>query len=85
MDEELSAIMGELSSKSVMKRKAAIRALKQRLGGSDATMARLALHYVAEHDPCYTVRNVARQAFYKISAPPEGGANWERAFVFQSE
>ncbi len=85
MDEELSIMIGRLSSKSVMKRKAAIKALKQRLGGEGGTMARLALHYVAEHDPCYTVRNVARQAFYKISAPPEGGASWERAFVFQTE
>ncbi len=85
MDEELSMIIGKLSSKRVMQRKAAIKALKARLGGQDGHMARLALHYVAEHDPCYTVRNVARQAFYKVSAPPESGASWERAFVFQSE
>ncbi len=86
MDEEIQEIMGSLSSKSVLKRKEAIKRLKMHLGTPEkGNIARLCLQYVAEHDPCYTVRNIARQAFYRVSEPPEGGASWEKSFVFQSE
>jgi hypothetical protein len=85
MDEDMKSIIGGLSSKSVMVRKEAIRRLKAHLGTENSNIARLCLHYVAEHDPCYTVRNIARQACYKVDEPPEGGASWEKTFVFQSE
>ena len=86
MDEDIKQIMGSLSSKSVLKRKDAIKRLKMHMGApGKGNMARLCLQYVAEHDPCYTVRNIARQAFYRVSEPPEGGASWEKTFVFQTE
>ena len=68
-----------------MERKAAIRELKSHIGKSDGYMARLSLHYVSEHDPSYTVRNIARQAFYKISAPPPTSGTWERVYLFHKE
>jgi hypothetical protein len=85
MKEGISSILGKLSSKSVLERKEAIRRLRQRLSGEDSYMARLALHYVSIHDPCYTVRNIARQAFYRISEPPDSEGCWEKAYLFQKE
>ncbi|MEW6036101.1 MAG: hypothetical protein AB1529_05800 [Candidatus Micrarchaeota archaeon] len=81
---EIPTIIEMLSSKKVLVRKEAIKLLKSRLCSRDAYMARLALHYVSEHDPCYTVRNVARQAFYRISAPPDD-SSWEKHYIFRSE
>lgn len=68
-----------------MERKAAIRELKSRIGQRDAHIARLSLHYVSEHDPCYTVRNIARQAFYSVRIPPPEAGSWERVFLFHKE
>jgi len=84
MDETISTIIERLSSRSVMARKSAIRDLKRHIGRGDSHLARLSLHYVSEHDPCYTVRNIARQAFYAMCAPPPQGA-WEKAFLFHKE
>ncbi len=78
-------ILEKLSSKSVLERKAAIRELRYYLGHHDGYMARLSLHYVSEHDPSYTVRNIARQAFYRVAAGPPDGGSWERAFLFHKE
>ncbi|MFN7991540.1 MAG: hypothetical protein U0R44_05260 [Candidatus Micrarchaeia archaeon] len=85
MDGEIRIILERLSSKSVLERKQAIRELKKHLKTENSHIARLSLHYVSEHDPCYTVRNIARQAFYHISAPPESGAGWEKAYIFRTE
>jgi len=80
----LHLIIQQLSDKSVMTRKKAIARLKAHLHRHDAHLARLCLHYVSVHDPCYTVRNIARQAFYTVGEPPAEG-NWERHRVFHSE
>ncbi|MCI0504039.1 hypothetical protein L0Y65_04980 [Candidatus Micrarchaeota archaeon] len=85
MDESISRILDRLSSRSVMERKAAIRELKGHIAKSDGFMARLSLHYVSEHDPSYTVRNIARQAFYTQRAPPPANGNWERVYLFHKE
>lgn len=85
MDDTLSRIIERLSSRSVMERKAAIRELKHHIGKGDGFMARLSLHYVAEHDPSYTVRNIARQAFYTQRALPPANGNWERVYLFHKE
>jgi len=74
-----------LSSKRVMERKAAIRRLKAHLSRHDGYIARLSLHYVSEHDPCYTVRNIARQAFYSARGQPPAQGGWEKVFLFQKE
>ena len=84
MDDEIREILLKLGSKSVMERKDAIRELKKHLVNKNSHIARLSLHYVSEHDPCYTVRNIARQAFYHLSAPPDAGS-WEKAYLFHSE
>jgi len=78
--EEMAKILHKLSSKRVLERRSAIKELKKMLHTKNH-LALLSLHYVSEHDPCYTVRNIARQAFYRIGVPPEEG-NWERAHVF---
>ncbi|HSB47857.1 MAG TPA: hypothetical protein VLD37_07635 [Candidatus Bilamarchaeum sp.] len=82
MKDDISGIMEMISSRSIMDRKAAIRQLKARIRSQ--SMARLILHYVSEHDPSYTVRNVARQAFYAAGEPPEQ-AVWEKHYLFRSE
>lgn len=82
MNEDIAGIMKKLSSRSILARKSAIRELKVHI--RDENMARLLLQYVAEHDPCYTVRNIARQAFYAAGDPPEAAA-WEKHYVFQLE
>ena len=79
---ELEMMITRLSSKSVLERKAAIRELSAHLPNKDAYIARLSLHYVSVHDPAYTVRNIARQAFYRIGAPPSMDATWDKAYVF---
>jgi hypothetical protein len=79
---ELEMMITRLSSKSVLERKAAIRELSAHLHNKDAYIARLSLHYVSVHDPAYTVRNIARQAFYRIGAPPSMDATWDKAYVF---
>jgi len=85
MDDTIARILNRLSSKSVLDRKTAIRELKSHIGRKDAHIARLSLHYVSEHDPCYTVRNIARQAFYSLRAPPPDSGVWERVYVFHKE
>lgn len=82
MNDYIAGIMRKLSGRSIMGRKAAIKELKAHI--RDERMARLLLHYVSEHDPSYTVRNIARQAFYASGDPPEQ-AVWERHFLFHSE
>ncbi|MEW6748980.1 MAG: hypothetical protein AB1295_04710 [Candidatus Micrarchaeota archaeon] len=80
--DELSVILEQLSSKSALERKRAIIRLKKHIHRSN--LARLSLHYVSEHDPSYTVRNLARQAFYRVGEPPSSGT-WERHHLFHSE
>jgi hypothetical protein len=85
MKEKILQILEKLSGRSVLGRKAAIRELRDYLGQHDGYMARLSLHYVAEHDPSYTVRNIARQAFYRVRAEPPDSGSWERAYLFHKE
>jgi len=85
MDDDIARILEKLSSKSVLERKSAIKELKAHIGESGGYMARLSLHYVAEHDPSYTVRNIARQAFYRLRTPPPPAGNWEKAYLFHKE
>jgi hypothetical protein len=85
MNDDIARIVERLSSRKVLERKAAIRELKEHISGGDAFMARLSLHYVAEHDPSYTVRNIARQAFYRLRAPPPSNGTWEKAYLFHKE
>jgi hypothetical protein len=82
--DELPDFIQRLSSKSAAERKKAISDLRKHIHRHDAFVARLCLQYVSEHDPCYTVRNIARQAFYTIGDPPSKG-NWERHRLFHSE
>ncbi|NYZ73775.1 hypothetical protein H0O00_01405 [Candidatus Micrarchaeota archaeon] len=84
MVDDIAEIIRMLSSRSVVERKRAIRELKKHMHGPHSHMLRLSLQYMAEHDPCYTVRNIAKQAFYitGVSMPQNGG--WERVFVFES-
>ena len=76
----IEPILKRLSSKSVMARKQAVKELARHL--SKDYLARLSLHYVAVHDPSYTVRNVARQAFYRIGEPPSSDVVWDKAYLF---
>jgi hypothetical protein len=45
-------------------------------------MASLSLKYVSEHDPCYTIRNIARQALYLGDAAPGAKVTWDKAYMF---
>jgi hypothetical protein len=74
-------ILRMLSSRSVMQRKAAITMLR-RSPGSGGYLAVLSLRYMAEHDPCYTVRNTARQALYSYNVVPEDGIVWDKSYSF---
>jgi len=82
--DELTIMAGMLTSKSVMARKEAIKLLKRHVR-EGSRIAALSLLYVAEHDPCYTVRNMARQAYYCIGEPPDTSGSWETVHIFQSE
>ena len=78
----IESLLKKLSSKSVMERKAAIRQLSRYIGYKESYMVRLSLHYVSIHDPSYTVRNVARQAFYKAGLSPSNDIVWDKTYVF---
>lgn len=80
--DDLNTIVEKLSSRSVLERKGAIRQLSAYLHRKDAYIARLSLHYVSQHDPAYTVRNIARQAFYRAGGPPPADGVWDKAYVF---
>jgi len=77
--ENVSTLLHMLSSKRVMERKLAIKLMKQHIGSS--YLAGLSLQYVSEHDPSYTVRNIARQAV-QPSRPINDAAVWEKVFSF---
>jgi hypothetical protein len=80
--DELSTIMEKLASRSVLERKSAIRQLSPHLHRKEAYLARLSLHYISQHDPAYTVRNIARQAFYRVGEPPSADGVWDKAYAF---
>jgi hypothetical protein len=80
--DEMDALMELLSSRSVLKRKEAIKRLHVHLHRQDAYLLRLSLHYLSEHDPAYTVRNLARQAFYRTGMSPPKGTVWDEAYAF---
>ncbi len=82
MHKEIHIHIEKLSSRKVLERKKAIRQLVRYLHHPNGYLARLSLHYVSVHDPCYTVRNIARQAFYKIGEPPSEGDSWDKAYLF---
>ncbi len=82
MQDEIKKSIQKLSSKMVMERKQALKELIRYLDHKDGYLARLSLLYVAEHDPSYTVRNIARQAFYRIGGPPKNPCIWERTYFF---
>ncbi len=75
-----------LSSRSVLARKRAIQDLKNLLKAEGASyMAALTLRYIAEHDPAYTVRNIARQALYMRGLPADDCIVWDKAYAFGKE
>jgi hypothetical protein len=78
----LAALLELLSNRRVLKRKEAIKRLRAYLHRQDAYLMWLSLHYVSEHDPTYTVRNLARQAFYGAGIPLPKGALWDEAHIF---
>ncbi|MBN1169984.1 hypothetical protein JXA56_03090 [Candidatus Micrarchaeota archaeon] len=78
----IESLLKKLSSKSVMERKKAIRDISSYLGHREGYLARLSLHYISLHDPCYTVRNTARQAFYKAGIEPAEDAVWDKTYLF---
>jgi hypothetical protein len=80
--DELTTLLELLSNRSVMKRKEAIRRLHAHVHRQDAYLIGLSLHYVSEHDPAYTVRNLARQAFYRMGVSPPTGTVWDEAYAF---
>jgi hypothetical protein len=82
MNDETAELLEKLSSRSVLVRKQAIRELRWHARNSDGHIARLCLHYMSEHDPSYTVRNIAKQAFYQISLIPPSAGGWERVHAF---
>lgn len=79
---DIESLLKKLSSKSVMERKKAIKEISRYLGHSEGYLARLSLHYVSTHDPCYTVRNTARQAFYKAGIEPSDDTLWDKTYLF---
>lgn len=85
MKDRIKELLHKLSSKRIMERKEAIKELSRLLHHKDAHLARLSLHYVSEHDPAYTVRNLARQAFYKTGASSSEQKSWERAYLFHRD
>ncbi len=76
-------IMHMLSSDKVMERRAAIRLLKEQIRDGRGFLASLSLKYVSEHDPCYTIRNIARQALYLCDNAPEAKVTWDKAYMFR--
>jgi hypothetical protein len=78
---KIHSILNRLSSKSICERKKAIKELMRHIRHKDF-LARLSLHYVSVHDPSYSVRNIARQAFYKIGEPPSTDLTWDKAYLF---
>jgi len=82
MQDKIKNAIRKLSSKRIMERKQAVKELTEFLKHKDGYLARLSLHYVSEHDPSFTVRNIARQAFYRIGGPPKATGGWERAYHF---
>jgi hypothetical protein len=77
--EDVSTLLHMLSSKRVMERKLAIKLLKKHIGSS--YLAALSLQYVSEHDPCYTVRNIARQTVQPFKSTNDDVV-WEKVFSF---
>jgi hypothetical protein len=83
--DEITEMMRMLSSKRVMERRIAIRLLKARIRSNGDFLATLSLRYVSEHDPCYTVRNIARQALYSDESAPDEKAVWDKAYSFHRD
>lgn len=81
--EKMARLIKMLSSKSVLDRKAAVMELKSELKCGN-NLASLTLYYVSEHDPAYTIRNLARQAFYISGTNPPKSGEWERAYLFET-
>ncbi|MBU0527594.1 hypothetical protein KKE92_03880 [Candidatus Micrarchaeota archaeon] len=82
MQRKIHTVLGRLSSKKALERKAAIKEMVALISHEDAHLARLSLHYVSVHDPSFTVRNLARQAFYRIGEPPSNEIVWDKSYRF---
>lgn len=82
MHKDIHIHLEKLSSRKVLERKKAIRELVRYIHHPGGYLARLSLHYVSVHDPSYTVRNIARQAFYRIGGPPSDTHSWDKAYLF---
>jgi len=78
---EIMKHIHKLSSKRAAERKRAIKNLRKHLTRDKGHLARLALHYVAHHDPSFCVRNLAKQAFYLEGSNPDNHI-WERTYGF---
>ena len=83
--EDISNLLHRLSSKSVMERKSAIKQLKRTLFGASGYLAALSLVYVSEHDPSFTVRNIARQALYVRQVPMDQNIAWDKVYSFWND
>lgn len=83
--EDISDLLHRLSSKSVMERKSAIKQLKRTLFGGSGYLAALSLVYVSEHDPSFTVRNIARQALYARPMPVDQNIAWDKVYSFWND
>ncbi|MFH1785429.1 MAG: hypothetical protein ABH842_03290 [Candidatus Micrarchaeota archaeon] len=79
MNDDIAYLLKKLSSKSIMRRKEAIKQLKQLVQNNN--LAKLSLNYISEHDPSYTVRNLAKQAI----ASTQKQAVWEKTYVFSTD
>lgn len=67
-----------LSSPEISDRVHAINNLQEHLYSVHGNLARLALAYVAHHDPCDDVKNLAR----KTIGMPEAEYAWERCYCY---
>jgi hypothetical protein len=80
MDKEFQNTIRKLSSKAVLKRMEAIKALHTRMK-EGCWLSRLALEYVFENDPNSAIRNRVFLAFKRSSLEPREGY-WEETNAF---
>lgn len=73
-------LLEKLSSRSILDRKKAIKDLTK--FNPNSYLTRLSLHYVSIHDPCYTVRNIARQAYSRLGADQNKCVVWDKSYLF---
>lgn len=80
MHRKILSSLHKLSCKRALVRKQGIKELKGHLGSNH--MARISLHYISEHDPNFTVRTLARRAFFDIAVIPDEPHAWDKTYSF---